>query len=128
VKRVLDIVGAGLGLMILSPVLLIVALMIRRQMGSPVLFRQTRPGLHGKPFQMIKFRTMRDALDAEGKPLPDSERITRLGRLPLNVLLTCAGRRHYLARYFRDALKGVGQLIGADIPLHIRLGPIMCSV
>lgn len=79
-KRALDVIGAGLGLLILSPVLLIVALMICRQMGSPVLFRQTRPGLHGKPFQMIKFRTMRDALDAEGKPLPDSERITRLGR------------------------------------------------
>jgi lipopolysaccharide/colanic/teichoic acid biosynthesis glycosyltransferase len=79
-KRALDIIGANLGLLILSPVLLIVALMIRRQMGSPVLFRQTRPGLHGKAFQMIKFRTMRDAVDVHGNPLPDSDRITPLGR------------------------------------------------
>jgi lipopolysaccharide/colanic/teichoic acid biosynthesis glycosyltransferase len=49
-------------------------------MGSPVLFRQTRPGIHGKPFQMIKFRTMRNATDAEGKPLPDAERLTKLGQ------------------------------------------------
>jgi lipopolysaccharide/colanic/teichoic acid biosynthesis glycosyltransferase len=54
--------------------------MIRRQMGSPVFFRQTRPGLHGRPFEMIKFRTMRDAVDAQGRPLPDAERLTRLGR------------------------------------------------
>ncbi|WP_407496730.1 sugar transferase [Pseudooceanicola sp. MF1-13] len=79
-KRITDIVGAGLGLLLLSPVLLIVALKIRRQMGSPVLFRQTRPGLHGKPFQMIKFRTMRDALDKDGNALPDAERLTKLGR------------------------------------------------
>lgn len=80
VKRILDMIGAGLGLLILSPVLLIVALMIRRKMGAPVLFRQTRPGLHGAPFEMIKFRSMRDALDADGNPLPDKERITGIGR------------------------------------------------
>lgn len=79
-KRIVDILGAGLGLLLLSPVLAIVAYKIRRDMGSPVLFRQTRPGLHGKPFQMIKFRTMRNATDAEGKPLPDSERLTKLGQ------------------------------------------------
>lgn len=54
--------------------------MIRREMGAPVLFRQTRPGLRGKPFQMIKFRTMRDAIDTDGRPLPDAERLTDLGR------------------------------------------------
>jgi len=80
IKRSIDIIGAGLGLLILSPVLLIVALMIRRQMGSPVLFRQTRPGRHGKPFQMSKFRTMRDAIDTDGRPLPDAERLTKFGR------------------------------------------------
>lgn len=80
VKRTLDILGAGLGLLLLSPVLLIIALMIRRQMGFPVLFRQTRPGLRGKPFQMIKFRSMRDAVEADGNPLPDKERVTRLGQ------------------------------------------------
>lgn len=79
-KRIVDILGAGLGLLLLSPVLAIVAYKIRRDMGSPVLFRQTRPGLHGKPFQMVKFRTMRNATDAEGKPLPDAERLTKLGQ------------------------------------------------
>lgn len=79
-KRLMDILGASLGLVLLSPVLLVVALMVRRQMGAPVLFRQTRPGRDGVPFQMIKFRTMRDALDENGQPLPDSERLTRLGR------------------------------------------------
>jgi len=79
-KRILDILGSAIGLLILSPVLLIVTLLIRREMGSPVLFRQARPGRGGKPFQMIKFRTMLDAVDASGKPLPDAERLTRLGR------------------------------------------------
>lgn len=80
IKRLLDILLSAIGLLVLSPVMAYLAWRIRREMGSPVLFRQTRPGLHAKPFQMIKFRTMRDALDAEGKPLPDSDRITRLGR------------------------------------------------
>jgi lipopolysaccharide/colanic/teichoic acid biosynthesis glycosyltransferase len=79
-KRIIDILGASLGLLLLSPVLAIVAYKIRREMGSPVLFRQTRPGMYGKPFQMIKFRTMRDAIDANGRPLPDAERLTKLGR------------------------------------------------
>lgn len=79
-KRALDILGAAVGLILFSPVLIVIALIIRREMGSPVLFRQTRPGLHGKPFQMIKFRTMRDVIDAEGSPLADSERLTKLGR------------------------------------------------
>lgn len=79
-KRLLDIVGASIGLLGLSPVFAIVGILIFRKMGRPLIFRQTRPGLHGKPFQMIKFRTMRDANDAYGNPLPDSERMTRLGR------------------------------------------------
>lgn len=65
---------------LLLPVLAMVVILIRRDMGSPVLFRQWRPGLHGKPFQMIKFRTMHDEIDANGRPLPDSERLTKLGR------------------------------------------------
>ena len=69
-----------MGLIALSPILIVIALMVRREMGSPVLFRQTRPGMHGKPFQMIKFRTMRDAIDTDGRPLPDAERLTKLGR------------------------------------------------
>ena len=79
-KRLFDIFGAAIGLVLLSPVLAVVAFLIWRRMGVPVLFRQTRPGLHGKPFEMVKFRTMRDAVDAEGNPLPDAERLTRLGR------------------------------------------------
>lgn len=80
IKRALDILGAVVGLIVFSPVLILIALIIRREMGSPVLFRQTRPGLFGKPFQMVKFRTMRDAIDADGRPLPDAERLTKLGR------------------------------------------------
>lgn len=79
VKRLFDILASAFGLLLLSPVIGIVAWLIRRKLGSPVLFRQVRPGLHGKPFEMIKFRTMRDAVDAHGNPLPDSERMTPLG-------------------------------------------------
>ena len=79
-KRFFDIVASFSGLLILSPIIAIVAWQVRRKLGSPVFFRQTRPGLNGKPFEMIKFRTMRDAFDKNGKPLPDSERITPFGR------------------------------------------------
>lgn len=80
IKRSFDIAGSLLGLLLLSPVIAIVAWQVRRNLGAPVFFRQTRPGLNGKPFQMVKFRTMRDAFDENGKPLPDSERITPFGR------------------------------------------------
>ena len=80
-KRFMDIFGAVFALLLLAPVLVAVTLLVRRQMGAPVLFRQTRPGLHGKPLQMVKFRTMRRAIDSQGVPLPDSERLTRLGRI-----------------------------------------------
>ncbi|CRK76336.1 MULTISPECIES: sugar transferase [Roseobacteraceae] len=79
-KRIIDILGASVGLLLFSPVLAIVAYKIRREMGAPVLFTQTRPGRDGKPFEMIKFRTMRDAIDADGRQLPDAERLTKLGR------------------------------------------------
>lgn len=78
-KRFFDIVASFFGLLILSPVIAIVAWQISRKLGSPVLFRQVRPGKDGKPFEMVKFRTMRDALDADGNPLPDSERMTPFG-------------------------------------------------
>lgn len=78
-KRLFDIFASALGLLLLSPVIAIVAWQIRRKLGSPVLFRQIRPGLNGKPFEMIKFRTMRDAWDASGNPLPDSERMSPFG-------------------------------------------------
>lgn len=79
-KRFFDVIFSFLALMVLSPVLLAIALQVRRKLGRPVLFVQDRPGLNGKPFRMIKFRTMLDAYDSEGKPLPDSERITAFGR------------------------------------------------
>lgn len=80
IKRSFDIAGSLLGLLLLSPVIAIVAWQVRCKLGSPVLFRQTRPGLNGKPFQMVKFRTMKDAVDAEGNPLPDAERLTPFGQ------------------------------------------------
>lgn len=79
-KRLLDIAGAASGLVLLSPLLGVLAFLIWRQMGTPVMFRQTRPGLFNKPFEMFKFRTMLDDKDADGRLLPDSERLTRLGR------------------------------------------------
>ena len=78
-KRPFDVFAAICGLLLLSPVIAIVAWQIRRKLGSPVLFRQIRPGLAGQSFEMLKFRSMRDAMDAEGKPLPDSERMTPFG-------------------------------------------------
>lgn len=80
IKRFFDIIASALGLLLLAPVIAVVALQIRRKLGSPVLFRQARPGKGGKPFEMIKFRTMRDEIDADGNPLPDAERLTRLGQ------------------------------------------------
>lgn len=78
-KRAFDIVVSASGLLLLLPVLLFIAWQVRRKMGSPVLFRQVRPGVHGKPFEMVKFRTMRDAVDAQGNLLPDAERLTSFG-------------------------------------------------
>ncbi|MCU4308172.1 sugar transferase [Acinetobacter radioresistens] len=80
-KRLLDIIIAFLALILLSPLYFYVAYKVKKNLGSPVLFRQVRPGLHGKPFEMIKFRTMKDAIDANGQPLPDSERLTPFGRM-----------------------------------------------
>ena len=78
-RRVLDIVLAAGGLVALSPVLAAVALVIAAREGRPVLFRQVRPGLGGRPFEMLKFRTMSNAVDADGRPLPDAQRLTKLG-------------------------------------------------
>lgn len=79
-KRIFDVVASATALLLLSPVIATIAWQVSRKMGSPVLFSQVRPGLSGKPFKMIKFRTMKDAVDAEGKPLPDSERLTPFGQ------------------------------------------------
>ncbi len=78
-KRLFDFLVSLTALILLSPIIALVAWKIRKNLGSPVLFRQTRPGLNGKPFEMVKFRTMKDAVDAQGNPLPDSERMTPFG-------------------------------------------------
>lgn len=80
IKRTFDLLASASALLVLSPVLLGVAYMVRKNLGSPVLFRQVRPGMHGKPFEMIKFRTMLDAVDAQGNVLPDEVRLTSFGR------------------------------------------------
>ena len=78
-KRLLDFFVALSAVILLAPVFAVVAWLIRCKLGSPVLFRQIRPGLRGRPFAMVKFRTMRDAVDAHGNPLPDFERMTSFG-------------------------------------------------
>lgn len=79
-KRLMDLALTIPGLIILSPVVIIVALAVAISLGRPVLFTQWRPGLHGKPFRMYKFRTMREGYDSNGIPLSDEERLTPLGR------------------------------------------------
>ncbi len=112
-KRIFDFVVAGLALLVLGLPLLVLIWQVRRKLGSPVFFRQTRPGLHGRPFNMVKFRTMTDARGRDGQFLPDAERLTAFGRflrassldeLPelLNVLkgeMSLVGPRPLLMEY-----------------------------
>jgi lipopolysaccharide/colanic/teichoic acid biosynthesis glycosyltransferase len=112
-RRFLDIAGAASALVLLSPILLAVALAIRLFIGRPVLFRQLRPGYREKPFTIFKFRTMREAVDSQGNPLPDGERLqpfgaflrrTSLDELPelWNVLrgdMSLVGPRPLLMKY-----------------------------
>lgn len=78
-KRAFDIIASTSALLLLSPLILIVAIKVRRKLGSPILFRQTRPGKDGNAFQMIKFRTMLDSVDKQGNSLPDDQRMTPFG-------------------------------------------------
>lgn len=122
-KRIFDLIAATLGLMLLSPLLLLTAVLVRLFLGTPILFRQQRPGYKGRPFHVYKFRTMSDARDAAGNLLPDAERLTRLGRflrsfsldeLPelFNVLrgeMSLVGPRpllmEYLSRYSAEQMR-----------------------
>lgn len=104
-KRVLDLAVAIPALLLLSPVMLVVALLVRSKLGSPILFCQTRPGLGSKPFALLKFRTMTDTRDAQGNLLPDAERLTRLGRLMRSYSLD------ELPEFF-NVLKGEMSLVG----------------
>jgi len=79
-KRVFDLLASAIGLLILAVPLALLACQVRRKLGSPVLFTQVRPGLNGKPFRMVKFRTMNDAREASGVLLPDAQRLTPFGR------------------------------------------------
>lgn len=80
IKRGFDFVISLVGLIIASPILLMVAILVRLNLGAPILFRQPRAGLNGEIFEMVKFRTMKDAQDAKGNPLPDEERLTKFGQ------------------------------------------------
>ena len=79
-KRFIDILISVIALIILSPIFLLVAMKVRQNLGSPIFFLQERPGQNGKIFKMIKFRSMKDAVDKHGHPLPDEERITPFGQ------------------------------------------------
>lgn len=112
-KRFFDLALTVPGLILISPVLAVIAIAVRIALGSPVLFRQRRPGLMARPFVLYKFRTMSDELDTEGNPMPDAVRLTRLGRLLrsfsldelpelLNVIkgeMSLVGPRPLLMRY-----------------------------
>ena len=80
VKRALDVLVAATALVLLSPLLAALWVLVRLRMGTPVVFRQLRPGRHGRPFELVKFRTMTDACDAHGELRPDAQRLTALGR------------------------------------------------
>lgn len=81
IKRAIDVLASSLGLLLLSPILVIVAILVRIKLGSPIFFTQNRVGKGGEIFKMIKFRTMLDATDKWGEPLPDEERLTSFGKL-----------------------------------------------
>jgi len=79
-KRLFDVLASATGLLLLSPALLVLMVLVRRKLGRPAFFRQVRPGLHSRPFEMVKFRTMTDARGPNGQLLPDAERLTPFGR------------------------------------------------
>jgi sugar transferase EpsL len=102
-KRVIDLSAAVGALLLLLPLLVIVALLVRTKLGSPVLFRQLRPGLHGEAFAMLKFRSMTDARDASGELLPDAERLTSFGK--------------FLRSSSLDELPGLWNIVRGDMSL-----------
>lgn len=102
-KRFIDIACSLLGLLILFPILILVFVLVRLQLGSPVFFTHDRPGLHGTPFKMIKFRTMVDAFDEAGNPLPDAVRLTPLGE--------------FLRKFSLDELPEIWNVLKGDMSL-----------
>ncbi len=79
-KRMIDIVLSLIAILVLFPIFAVIAALVRSRMGGPVFFRQNRPGIHGRSFEMIKFRTMLNSTDGQGNALPDAERLTKIGR------------------------------------------------
>lgn len=79
-KRVFDFVASSIALVLLSPIILVVAILVWSKLGSPIFFRQMRPGLNGKPFTMLKFRSMLNRPGIDALPLPDAQRLTRFGK------------------------------------------------
>lgn len=102
-KRALDLLVSLLALLLLSPVILVVAVWTAFALGRPVIFHQVRPGKHGKPFRMFKFRSMTDARDSDGNPLPDAERLTRFGK--------------FLRSSSLDELPGLWNVVRGDMSL-----------
>lgn len=103
IKRLIDIIFALFALLMLSPVIFIVSYKVANKLGKPILFRQKRPGLNAKVFEMIKFRSMRDAIDENDNPLPDSERLTPFGETLRNSSL--------------DELPGLWNVLKGDMSL-----------
>ncbi len=81
IKRIIEFIMVLIGLIVASPILLVVAILVKTKLGSPIIFRQQRVGLNGEIFEMVKFRTMKDAYDEHGNPLPDEVRLTKFGQL-----------------------------------------------
>jgi sugar transferase EpsL len=104
-KRLLDLLITIVALIPLAPLMALVAILVRLKLGTPVLFRQRRPGLHGRPFTLLKFRSMTDARDDRGHLLPDAERLTPFGRFLRSISLD-----ELPALY--DVLKGDMSLVG----------------
>lgn len=114
-KRMMDIILSGIGLIVLSPIMIIVALLVKFKLGSPIIFKQKRPGLNEKIFTMYKFRTMTDKKDASGELLPDSIRLTKFGKLLRSTSLD------ELPELF-NILKGDMSIVGPR-PLLVRYLP-----
>lgn len=81
IKRIIEFIIVLIGLIVASPILLVVAILVKTKLGSPIIFRQQRVGLNGEIFEMVKFRTMKNAYDEHGNPLPDEVRLTKFGQL-----------------------------------------------
>lgn len=117
IKRLLDLIVALVGLVLLAPVLIVVALAILATMGRPILFRQVRPGYQGRPFTLCKFRTMREAFNPDGSPLPAADRLNRLGRF---LRATSLDEIPQLWNVFRGEMSLVGPrpLLMQYLPLY----------